>query len=284
MGLFIVGLVLTAALLAVPRAAPSLLFPVPLIDVHEASATRARFDELSSKAQQRPLPFETRAVGDGVRRLGVALSGAAGEVSHLRGVVRERVRIAIDAKQSGALLELRAVQARLFVEAVRSYEPQSEPSAELNALGGDFARRAVINGWLTSSGCVASDDELRTLFVVRWTELTDLRAQPGFLPSLGELRRYYRFLMLYPERRAGASLDTPERAGMRLQYVNALSKRDPDYPAALARGALLGQLELAPSSVEALRAHLAQRPGLWALRARNYLVQSLNDVVTEDFP
>ncbi len=287
LGALTVGWVLTAALLAVPRAAPPGVFPVPLLDVREAAAQRARFNELSDRAERRPLPFETRAVGDGFRKLGLALAGAGEDADHQHRVVRERVGLALQAAQGPALLELRAVQARLFVTAVRAHEGSSLVSPELQALGGDFVKRAIRNGWLGPSGSGASDDELRTLFVFRWTELTGLRQQPGFAPSLGELRRYYRFLLLYPERAGatGSDLDPSETMRRRLQYVEALAKRDPDYPAALARGALLGALGMAPASVAALEAHRTRRPdGEWSLRARNYLAYALDGPAPDEFP
>src|SRR3954471_887551 len=79
LGAVTVGLVLAAALLAVPRAAAPGLFPVPLVDVKEARAARQRLALLADRAEREGLPFETRAVGDAVRRLGTALSGGAGD-------------------------------------------------------------------------------------------------------------------------------------------------------------------------------------------------------------
>jgi hypothetical protein len=102
LGAVTVGLVLAAALLAVPRAARPGVFPVPLIDVAEERATRAEQDELATRAEREGLPFETRAVGDAVRRLGLALAGEQGDVPHLRRVLGERVGLALAAKQQDA--------------------------------------------------------------------------------------------------------------------------------------------------------------------------------------
>lgn len=269
------GLVLAAALLAVPRAVRPELLPVPLIDVTEDCTARARDRELAERARARRLPFETRAVGDAVRRFGRArATGGNGE--HELGVLSERVAAALAAGQTQSLLELRALQAELFVAAVRAQDFAKAPSAELAALGGDFTRRAQLSGWVQGGACVASDDELRTLFALRFVELTGLRDVPGFRPTLPELRRYYRFLLLYPEAGAasadGASAQR-QRALARLRYVAALSRRDPDYPAQLARGVLLAELGAAAESAEAFTAHLSRSTGaLWMLRARNYLL------------
>ena len=273
LGAITVGLVLAAALLAVPRAAAPGLFPVPLVDVAEARAARQRFDALADRAEREGLPFETRAVGDAVRRLGVVLAGGAGDAEFLNRLIAERVQAALAAGQVEALLRLRAVQARIFVRAVRDYSWQGAPSAELSALGGDFVKRALRNGWAGPAGCVASDDELTALFARRWSELTRLRDEPHFKPTLGELRRYYRFLLLYPERGAGADAPARERAGLRLRYVEALAHRDTEYPLGLARGSLLGELGLMQESAQALSQHLARPASAnWNLRARNYLL------------
>lgn len=273
LGALTAALVLAAALLAVPRAAAPGVFPVPLVDVAELHRTRATQTELADRAAREGLPFETRAVGDALRRLGLVLSGERGDAEHLRRVLGERVGLALAAKQGDALLRLRAIQTRLFVRAVQQYRVGAKLERELAALGGDFLKRATHHGWLTAQGWCGSEDELRTLFAMRWLELTRLRSEPHLGPSLAEWRRYHRFLLLYPER--GPGLDPPERerAQMRLRYVEALARQDRDYPAALARGSLLADLGDGQHGAAALSGHLARSSGSeWALRARNYLL------------
>lgn len=283
LGAITVGLVLSAALLAVPRAAPPGVFPVPLVDAGEARATRESFAALADRAEREGLPFETRAVGDAVRRLGVALAGGAGDPDHLNRLIGERVPAAIAAGQADALLRLRAVQARLFVRALREHDWRGPPSPELAALGGDFAVRALRNGWANRDGCVASDDELTTLFARRWTEMTRLRDDPRFKPTLGELRRYFRFLLLYPERGTGSEPTARQRASLRLRYVEALARHDTEYPLALARGSLLGELGMMLESAQALSQQLSRPPsGEWNLRARNYLLFAAKGHVDPD--
>jgi hypothetical protein len=92
---------------------------------------------------------------------------------------------------------------------------------------------------------------------------------PRFKPTLGEVRRYFRFLLLHPERHA----DAGERARRRLRYVEALARYDTEYPLALARGSLLGELGQMPESAQALGQYLAESGrSSWNLRARNYLL------------
>src|SRR5258706_3663061 len=140
LGAITVGVVLAAALLAVPRAATPGVFPVPLVDEAEARATRQRGPELPDRAEREGLPFETRAVGDAVRRLGLALSRGVGDPEHFDRLIAERVQSALSAGQVDALQRLRAVQARPFVRAVRSHVWGSAASTELAELGGDFAQ------------------------------------------------------------------------------------------------------------------------------------------------
>ena len=182
-----VGLVLSAALLSVPRAATPAVFPVPLIDLAEARAARRRAAELADGAEREGLPFETRAVGDGVRRLGTALASGTGDTDHLTRLLAERVQIALKAGQLEALVRLQAVQTRLFVRAVRDFSWQGAAPPELAALGGEFVSLAKRSGWVERAGCIASDDELATLFRRRWAELTRLRSLAPFKPTLGDL-------------------------------------------------------------------------------------------------
>jgi hypothetical protein len=273
LGTMAVGLVLAAALLAVPRAAEPGVFPVPLVDAKELEATRLHQLELADRAERDGLPFETRAVGDALRRLGLVLSGEPGDAEHLGRVLGERVSLALAAKQGQPLARLRAVQTRLFVRAVQQYRYGEKLDKELAALGGDFVKRATHHGWLTTGGWCGSEDELRTMFTMRWLELTRLRNQPELRPTLAEWRRYYRFVLLYPERGPGKDPPQRERALMRLRYVDALARHDRDYPAGLARGSLLGELGDRPQSADALTRYLARSTGSeWALRARNYLL------------
>jgi hypothetical protein len=87
LGAIVVALVLSAALLAVPRAAQPGIFPIPALDETESRLNRERYARLADLAEREGLPFETRAVGDAVRRFGVALA-SGGDAEHA--VVRAR--------------------------------------------------------------------------------------------------------------------------------------------------------------------------------------------------
>lgn len=278
-GAITVGLVLAAVLLAVPRAARPVEFPVPLVDGAEAAATRQRSSDLADAAERAGLPFETRAVGDVVRRWGAALFSGRGDAEQLNQLARERVDAALRAGQREPLQRLRAVQARLFVRAVRDYDWSVPAPLELRELGGDFVERAKKSGWAERGQCLATDDELATLFGLRWLELTRLREDAAFRPSLGDWRRYYRFLLLYPEQGA----DGAPAAARRLRYAEALAKRDGEYPIDLVRGTLLLELERHQASARELSAHLGQGRGAeWQLRARNYLLSAAGDLAEND--
>jgi hypothetical protein len=271
-----VGLALSAVLLSVPRAARPVEFPVPLVDCAEVAAIRQQSNDLADAAERAGLPFETRAVGDVVRRWGAALSSGVGDPEQLNRLTRERVDAALRAGQREALQQLRAVQARMFVRAVRDYSWSGPVTVELRELGGDFAERARKSAWVAHSRCIATDDELATLFGMRWLELTRLRDDASLRPTLGEWRRYYRFLLLYPEQGDSAV----ER---RLRYAEALAKRDGEYPIDLVRGALLLQLSRNQESARELSAHLGQGRGAeWQLRARNYLLSAARDAAEID--
>jgi hypothetical protein len=269
-GAITVALVLSAALLAVPRAAQPREFPVPLVDVAEAKAIRQRLGDLADAAERDGLPFETRAVGDAVRRWGSALATGLGDADYLNRLTHERVQAALLANQQDGLVRLRAVQSRLFVRAVREFGWGGPVPAELRELGGDFAERARSSGWIERGQCIASDDELATLFGLRWLELTHLLDDAHFRPTLGELRRYYRFLLLYPEH--GSDLRSGPPAARRLRYAEALAKRDGDYPIDLVRGILQLQLENRQAAARRLSLHLGRPQAGWQLLARNYLL------------
>ena len=274
-----------AALLSVPRAAAPNLFPVPLVDVRDAAEFRRRTASAADAAEREGLPFETRAVGDAIRRWGAALSSGVGDVEYLNRLTRERVEAALAAGQIDQLVRLRAVQARLFVRTLRAWSWSPPAPPELRELGGDFATRAENSEWVEGGRCLATDDELITLFNLRWLELTRLREHPRFKPTLGELRRYYRFLLLYPEQAGSAARGTRDEraiAARRLRYVEALSKVDGEYPVHLARGALLGQLGQSQGSARDLTAQLLQASERFRLRARNYLLYAAEDVPEEE--
>jgi len=61
-----------------------------------------------------------------------------------------------------------------------------------------------------------------------------------------------------------------------VRVVNALSRKDPEYPAFFAKGYLFDRLGDPRAAAAAYRAHLGQHEsGAYALLARNYLIYTL---------
>jgi hypothetical protein len=177
-----------------------------------------------------------------------------------------------------ALLALRSVQAELFVAAAREWDTSGKPSAELRELGGDFPEVAEQRGFRKGGRLVLDDEELGTLFRMRWCELTRTKSVPPLAPSLDELRAFYALLLAHAAE--GADRDSDR---VRLLSVAALSKLDPRYPAAVARGVLLYRSGARAAAADAFRDQLSrQEDGPFRLRARNHLLAALAELPPEE--
>ena len=67
-----------------------------------------------------------------------------------------------------------------------------------------------------------------------------------------------------------------------MRVVNALSRKDPDYPLFFAQGYLFDRLGDRDAAAAAYRAHLGQHEsGRYALLARNYLIHILQGAGAE---
>lgn len=280
LGLVTLGMVLTCALLAVPRASVPDTLPLPRVDHAEALRSAAREQELAALAEAHGLPFEVRALGESIRHFGQSVSEGL-DTTHDREDIRERFKVALTKGQAPLLLRLRAVQTQYFSEAVREFERTGKPSTDLQELGADFVPRAKTNGWFAANGrCLADQATLRVLFHLHWADLIEQRAVFPYSPSLNEWRIYYGFLLRYPARSAEPA--SPSLDAERLRVVNALSRKDPDYPAFFARGYLFYRLDDRESAATAFRSQLAQHEsGPYALLARNYLIEALQGVGSE---
>lgn len=273
-------MVLTCALLALPRASVPDTLPLPKVDHAEAERSAARDGELSAIAHVHGLPFEVRALGESIRHFGQSLTQGL-DTTHDREDLRERFQIAIAKGQGPLLLQLRAVQTQLFLSAVANFERDGKPSSDLHELGADFVPHAKRNGWFAADGrCLADEATLRVLFRLHWADLIDQRGTFPYAPSLNEWRIYYHFLLLYPAATRAPSAPTPDAE--RLRAVNALSRKDPEYPEFFAKGTLYYRLDDREGAAVAFRSHLAQHEsGPYALLARNYLIHSLQGVSQE---
>ena len=277
LGLLTVGMVLTFSLLALPRASRPMTLPLPRIERAEAERSAASERELSSRAEMTGLPFELRALGEAIRHFGHSVSHGI-DTGHDLDDLRERMKVVADSGQSSLLLGLRAVQTQYFLRALAQFERDGKPSTELEELGGDFLKHAQNNGWFASDGRFLADEPTRrVLFQLHWADLIGKRSTFPFAPTLDDWRLYYRFLLLHPELE-GALLADAERTSdlARVRVVNALSRKDPDYPEFFAKGYLFARLGDTEAAATAYRTHLARHEsGPYALLARNYLIHTL---------
>jgi hypothetical protein len=283
LGLVTVGMVLTFSLLALPRASRPQTLPLPHVDRAEAERRAASERALASQVEATGLPFELRAVGEAIRHFGRSVTAGL-DTSHDLEDLRERMRVVTASGQSSLLLGLRAVQTEYFLRALAQFESEGKSNSELEELGGDFLPHARHNGWIGRDGRFLGDEATRrVLFQLHWADLIGKRGAFPFAPTLGQWRLYYRFLLLHPEREQTPALDdeSAENAA-RVRVVNALSRKDPDYPAFFAKGYLFERLGDRRAAASAYRTHLAQHEsGRYALLARNYLLDTLQDTDAE---
>jgi hypothetical protein len=277
LGVVAVGIAILSALLMVPRAAPPDVLPVPEVDRREQQREQTRDRERTKLALIERLPYEVRSVGEVFRRCGALLASADRGVGAELADLVARARSVRASHGDESLLRLRALQTQFFLDALREWEATGKATRELAELGGDFLTKARQSRWIVEPHrLLLSEEERRLLFRVRWTELTGLRASHPHALSLNEWRAYYRLLLEHPEA-GGPEPRNREATLARLRYVLALERRDPEYPAALARGILrywLGDYAVAQAD---FRLHISRRPhGPWRLRARNHLVAALD--------
>jgi hypothetical protein len=267
---FVVGLATLAAALSAPRATEPDLLPLPVVDRAVLERVQEKSDALALEARTKGLTYDVRAVGEAFRRSMAATVEGRGAPESTVGEVLLAVRLARKKGNDRGLVALLALQAELFVEATHAFEVSGKPSLELKELGGDFLAVAKQNGWIEGSRILLDDDERAALFRVRWTEVTGLRREAAFAPTLDEYRVYYSHYL-----RKGAGVDGARDERV-FSALGALEKRDPSYPSSFARGVLFYQKGLFDDSAAAFRAHLAAHPdGPWTLRARNHLLAAL---------
>ncbi|HYQ44397.1 MAG TPA: hypothetical protein VER11_20580 [Polyangiaceae bacterium] len=283
LGLVTVGMVVASALLTLPRASRPATLPLPRIDRAEEQRRDASERERARLTEAKGLPFEVRAVGESIRHYGLSVSEGF-HPGHDVEDLRERVKIVETRNQSALLLDLRAVQTQFFLRALAQFEREGRANSDLLELGGDFLKHAQHNGWFTSAGHFVADEATRrVLFQLHFADLIGKRSTFPFAPTLDDWRLYYRFLLRYPERELTPVADAESAANVaRVRVVNALSRKDPEYPAAFARGYLFDQLGDRQAAATAYRAHLGQHEsGPYALLARNYLIYTLQGADSE---
>jgi hypothetical protein len=268
-----VGIAVLGAFLVLPHEVEPDVLPLPRIDRRTVRIERAEEHARAEEARLRPLPFELRVVGERFRRYGRAVA-VPDEVRANAELVELNRAVATAKTQHGVdpLLRLRAVQGELFARAVGRWEATGQADDELIELGGDLIAKVKASGWMSEPHrFVASADERAVLFRIRWSNLSGLLTTHPFSPTLDDWRTYYHFLLEHPEIHRG-DCSRAARARAQLRYVEALAKKDPEYPALLARGVLELRVGAPASAAAALLGYVGGAPeGPWRLRAQNYL-------------
>ena len=272
------GTALGGVAVALPRPVAPRELPLPVVDRVELGEADARAREWVRAAESQPLPFLVRAAGESFRRFGKA------EADHdeSEGMIQAKdfaLRIVEAQKMhgDGPVLSLRAVQAELFCRAVREWNEKDLEELGGAAFGKHSPTRAL-------SRATLRDDELRSLFTMRWTRLSGTLSRRPFSPTLNEWRLYYRTLLAHAElTRDGRESDPVTDAMGLARIVDALVKHDPDYPQLLALGIIEHWTGRYDDAEALLAAHLeGHRTGPWRLRAQGYLLAARRRIRGEE--
>jgi hypothetical protein len=257
-----------ASLISIPRPVQPSTLPVPRVDWREVEEAALTDEKLAEEAGL-GLAYPTRVVGELVRRVGRAEHEADAELSKLRAELKQAARTAAQTVGGLELLELRSLQTELFAAAARNWSVSGEITDDLVDLGGAFRPYASQNGWLPDEQLLASDAELRAMFRIRWAQLTGLIDALAFRPRPEDWQLMLGFYLRYPPASGGSDLQ--HRTESQLGFVAQLERKDPAYPAALARGILLYRSGAYSAALKQLQGHLGRHPdGRWSLRARNF--------------
>ena len=224
-----------ATFIATPRPTRPHVLPLPHFDLEQAERTEQEQRLRAARVSDGRLPNSIRAIGEQVRRLGHEIYAShtidRGALNRLRSDAAQL----LGSGEAERLLDLRALQAELFLRAIHQSLAEGEPTPDLVELGGEFSN-LLFAAWVDDEGrCRLTDDALRLMFRAHFDQLTALREVPSFAPSLNELRRYYALLLEFPP-----SLDVTLAAKYQLGYAQALARVDPAFD----ENALLGILRL----------------------------------------
>lgn len=276
-----VGIALLATWLALPQGTMPDYLPVPTLRHDEIATLRTELVAADLRVRKRPLEYETRRVGECVRQLGRSwYEGEPVSVAQ-RERLRELVRSVRARSGDASLIDLRAVQTRLFLLALTAWETTGRASEDAIELGGDFLIKARQFGWLkgpsdcskvsdaSPSKCVLdlAQDERAALFLNRWTDLASASGNDPLPLDSAWTVVALRARLKQPLSRLGAE---------DLRLIERVKRVDPSYPDALAKGLLFVQLGERQRAIEAFQSQLEAHPnGPFALRARNHLVYAI---------
>ncbi|MCA9646978.1 MAG: hypothetical protein H6718_09100 [Polyangiaceae bacterium] len=270
-GAILIGIGVLSGLLAIPRAVAPEQLPLPHISESDLRDDLREHHALAAAARQQGLSFEARTVGEYLRKLGNAehksrglpAAGLADRLNDLRSSVAG-FRRARGQTADRELSRLRAVQGELFVLALRG----RGPAPDLTELGGAFDNAPGHASWFDAERFVGDDVEALLLFKVRWNHVTQLDDAPDFALRPNEWLALVRFLLQHPE-----GNDVGAQAHSQLATLDALGKRQPEYPLAFAQGTVFYRQGAYDVAALAFEQHLEAHPsGPWSLRARNHLL------------
>ena len=259
----------SGSFIVVPRPTYPHIIPLPTIDSQFRTEREDAEVARAQKVAGGSLSKTVRAVGEQVRRVGLRIAQKKRSDSRLNDSLKKDAHDLVLAGQTEALLDLRALQAELFLQAVNKWVFTKNEHIDLQELGGSFAQTAQVSWLDDEQELVLSDDALRLLFRIRWGKLTGLHRTPAFVPTLEEMRRYYGTHLLHPQAPRG---DVISQTVSQISFAQALGAVDPAYPEKLTLGILRLRLGQPVRARASLRAHLeAHENGVWANIANNHL-------------
>jgi hypothetical protein len=228
---------------------------MPHFDFAELRKLERRSEENAS--QKATFDRPVRRVGERLRRIGAASFVGEMPPGILLGYKRESAfvlaeTLAAELRSFGPAevretLRLSDYQAGLFVRAVRAFEHDGTVSLDLVELGGDFVAIAKA-AWLGPDHRLPfSDADLRLLFRVRFSRLTETLDDELWGPGRTLMLAYYGLLLRYPPAEPSFSVAS------RLSTIRSIQELDPTYPVDLAEGLVLlrsGQMTAAATLLE----------------------------------
>jgi hypothetical protein len=253
--------------------------PLPLVPASELATARRQLLAEAEAAHRRPLPYEIREVGESFRQLGRLAHAGEPITIERRNRFREILQTARNHHGDAPLIQLRSVQAQLFLASLVDWEKTGVESGELIELGGDFMTIAANLDWVDKKTArhppvlLLDSDERLALFVTRWTDLADIGADGGL-----------RLATAWPLLALRARLRLPlARLGQRdIHLVERVERLAPSYPALVSQGLLYVRIGDRARAIEAFQSHLRKQPdGPYSLRVRNHLVYAI-EKMTDD--
>lgn len=303
LALFPVSVGALLLLLMMPRATAPDAVPLPRIDERVLVSVARADDRRAASAEAERLPSDVLAVGTAIR----ALNGAEARGVDELGVIDARRQLDGALRDLGLrkddvvpdLIALRALQTRLFLDALARWERTGETSPDFVDLAGSFVLRAGDAGWVRPDRTVIlTENERRVMFKTVWNVLAGVDANPKLAITLDEQRALYAFYIAHPrppesrrlsleaERRSATTPDAcatfklEHRRQAELWLVDKIKKLgaiDPTYPTAYALGVAYYRAGRFDLSAEAFTTFIGQSPdGPYALRAKNHLKAALS--------